>query len=86
MLQKKQFIKRCALDRRSSLDRRILNLGPVYPGKEKRTKKVRRKGWEDRLGWTALDRYFAPSKSFETFVDNFVGFIDELSSNVVGVS
>jgi len=56
VLPKRKNIKRRALDRRLSLDRRILNLGPLYPDKEKRMIKYRRRGWEDRLGWTSLDR------------------------------
>jgi len=63
MLQEKKYIKRCTLDRRSSLDRRILNLGPVYPSEEKRMEKDRRKGWEDRLGWISLDRSTAFNES-----------------------
>ena len=65
MLQEKKYIKRCTLDRRSSLDRRILNLGPVYPSEEKRMEKDRRKGWEDRLGWISLDRSTAFNESLQ---------------------
>ena len=56
MLQENIFIKRFALDRRSSLDRRLSNFGPIYPGMEKRMEKDRRMGWENRLEWTSLDR------------------------------
>ena len=49
MLQEKQYIKRSVVGRRSFIERRVLNLGPVYPGKEERTNKDRRKGWEDRV-------------------------------------
>ena len=57
MLQEKQYIRRSAMDRRSVWDRRILNLGPVYPGEDHRIKKCRRKGWEDRLGWYRSNRW-----------------------------
>ena len=55
MLQKKEFTKRSAMDRRLSLNRRILNLGPIYPDKEQRMKQDRRQGWEDRSGWNPLN-------------------------------
>jgi hypothetical protein len=52
----KKHIKRFPLDRRASLNRRILNLGPGYTGKEKRWEKDRRKGGDNRSEWTSLDR------------------------------
>ena len=45
---KKEYIKRSKTDRRSFLDRRIMNFGPNYPGQDRRSKKDRRKGWDDR--------------------------------------
>jgi hypothetical protein len=57
MLQKKQFKKRSVMDRRSFLDRRILNLGPLYPGKERREIEERRIGWEDRVGWQPTNQW-----------------------------
>lgn len=57
MLQEKRYIKRSAIDRRSFLNRRILNLGPVNPCEDQRIKKYRRKGWEDRLGWHRSSRW-----------------------------
>jgi hypothetical protein len=48
-LLKQEYIKRSKIDRRSLLDRRILNLGPEDPDQERRAKKDRRKGWDDRV-------------------------------------
>lgn len=56
-LQEKQYIKRSVMDRRSFLGRRVLNLGPVYPGKERRIKKNRRQGWEDRVEWQPANQW-----------------------------
>ncbi|MFH2059456.1 MAG: hypothetical protein ABIJ59_11220 [Pseudomonadota bacterium] len=50
-MKKRMLQRRSTMDRRSYIDRRILNLGNVYPGKEQRIKKDRRKGWEDRVDW-----------------------------------
>jgi hypothetical protein len=52
------FIKRSPLDRRSPVDRRILDIEPGYPTVQKR--KIftdRRRGWEDRFGWERISRW-----------------------------
>ncbi len=50
--------KRQPVDRRSPVDRRIIDMGPGYPSGEKRVKlKDRRKGWEDRFGWERISRW-----------------------------
>ena len=52
------YVKRTLLDRRSSVDRRILDMGPGYPGVEDRiTIKDRRRGWEDRYGWERISKW-----------------------------
>ncbi|MBU1193740.1 MAG: hypothetical protein KKE62_09535 [Proteobacteria bacterium] len=52
------YVKRIPVDRRSPVDRRILDMGPGYPGPERRThKKNRRRGWEDRYGWERISRW-----------------------------
>ena len=48
-LLKQEYTKRSKIDRRAFLDRRILNLGPDDPDQERRAKKDRRKGWDDRV-------------------------------------
>ncbi len=56
--KKRVFMKRNAMDRRSPIDRRVLDIGPQYPSKERRTRmKDRRKGWEDRYGWERISRW-----------------------------
>jgi len=68
MLQEKQYIKRSVIDRRSLIERRVLNLGPLYPGKEERIKKDRRKGWEDRIDPQPISQWdiFLNSLSFKS--------------------
>lgn len=52
------YVKRTLADRRSPVDRRILDMGPGYPGAEDRlTVKDRRRGWEDRYGWERISRW-----------------------------
>ncbi len=52
------YMKRSAIDRRSPVDRRILDMGPGYPPMEYRIKfKDRRRGWEDRYGWERISRW-----------------------------
>jgi len=53
----KTYETRSAKDRRSSVDRRIVNLGPQYPGLDMRKKRDRRQGWEDRYGWERTSRW-----------------------------
>lgn len=56
--KKNIYVRRSAVDRRSPVDRRILNMGPGYPGVEKRIKrKDRRRGWEDRYGWERVSKW-----------------------------
>ncbi len=64
MLQKKEFIHRSPMDRRLPLNRRILNLGPRYPDKEKRMKQDRRQGWEDRFEWQRFNQVEPYSQRF----------------------
>ena len=55
---KSVYTKRCPVDRRSPVDRRILDMGPGYPGVQKRQKiKERRRGWEDRYGWERISKW-----------------------------
>ena len=55
---KSYFVTRAPVDRRSPVDRRILDMGPGYPGADKRMRfKDRRRGWEDRYGWERISRY-----------------------------
>jgi len=52
--------KRSLVDRRSPVDRRILDMGPGYPGSEGRLNfkvKDRRRGWEDRYGWERISKW-----------------------------
>jgi hypothetical protein len=65
MLGKKEYIKRSILDRRSSLDRRVLSFDPVYPDREQRINKDRRQHWEDRIKWQSADQW----DSFSKFID-----------------
>lgn len=69
MSQTKEYIKRSILDRRTNKDRRTLNLGPLFPGKEQRITINRRRRFEDRLGWQPLSRLSSFSDTFkEIFV------------------
>lgn len=55
---KSVYVKRIPVDRRSPVDRRILDMGPSYHGPERRvSKKNRRRGWEDRFGWERISRW-----------------------------
>ncbi len=55
---KSAYSKRLPVDRRSPVDRRILDMGPGYPGMEDRLKlKDRRRGWEDRYGWERISKW-----------------------------
>jgi len=56
MVSKKIYIKRSVIDRRSLLDRRMFDLGPKYPGKDRRMRQGRRQGWEKRYEWESIDR------------------------------
>ncbi len=52
------FIQRSPADRRTPVDRRVLDMGSGYPGKERRTgAKDRRRGWEDRYGWERVSKW-----------------------------
>jgi len=52
------YTKRSPMDRRSPVDRRILDMGPGYPGADGRIiMKERRKGWEDRYGWERISKW-----------------------------
>lgn len=69
MSQTKKYIKRSILDRRTNKDRRTLNLGPLFPGKEQRITRNRRQRFEDRSGWQPLSRLSSFPNTFEeTFV------------------
>lgn len=57
---KSVYSKRSLVDRRSQVNRRILDMGPGYPGSENRQNfKVndRRRGWEDRYGWERISKW-----------------------------
>lgn len=55
---KSSYIKRSSIDRRSPVDRRVIDMGPGYPGRERRVHlQDRRKGWEDRFGWERTSRW-----------------------------
>lgn len=50
--------RRSQVDRRSPVDRRIIDMGPGYPSGENRAVvRDRRKGWEDRFGWERISRW-----------------------------
>jgi hypothetical protein len=52
------YTSRSPVDRRNPVDRRILDMGPGYPGRERRASlKDRRKGWEDRYGWERVSKW-----------------------------
>ena len=57
---KSVFAKRSPVDRRSPGNRRIVDMGAVYPGSEGRKNfkiKDRRRGWEDRYGWERISKW-----------------------------
>lgn len=57
---KSVYTKRSPADRRSPVDRRIIDMGPGYPGNENRENfkfKDRRRGWEDRYGWERISKW-----------------------------
>lgn len=55
---KSAYVTRSPVDRRSQVNRRILNMGSEYPGKENREcSKDRRRGWEDRYGWERINKW-----------------------------
>ncbi|NOX32588.1 MAG: hypothetical protein GXP56_02455 [Deltaproteobacteria bacterium] len=57
-LVKSVYAKRSLIDRRSPVDRRVLDMGPGYPGRQKReNKNDRRRGWEDRYGWERISKW-----------------------------
>lgn len=60
---KSVYNSRSAVDRRSPFDRRILDMGPGYPGYDRRGKiKERRRSWEDRFSWERITKWSsAPS-------------------------
>ena len=52
------FTRRSSVDRRTPMDRRVLDMGPGYPGRERRlTLRDRRRGWEDRFGWERISKW-----------------------------
>ena len=52
------YTQRSSVDRRTPVDRRVLDMGPGYPGNEKRADlKDRRQGWEDRYGWERVSKW-----------------------------
>jgi hypothetical protein len=55
---KNVYERRSILDRRTPVDRRILDMGPGYPASQKREiQKDRRRGWEDRYGWERISKW-----------------------------
>jgi len=55
---KKRKVSRAITDRRAPIDRRILDLGPGFPGLDRRVNfHDRRQGWEDRYGWERTSRW-----------------------------
>ncbi len=65
MPKTKKYIKRSILDRRTNIDRRILNLGPLYPGKDRRILKNRRQRFEDRCGWDPFSQWSSFPNTFK---------------------
>lgn len=57
-----KHIKPSVSDQRTSLGRRIINLGPKYPGREQRTVTCRRQNFKR---WVNMDRvnFFGVSKA-----------------------
>ena len=52
------YVTRSPADRRTPVDRRIIDMGPGYPGKDKRACfNDRRRGWEDRFGWERTSKW-----------------------------
>ncbi len=55
---KSAYATRSLADRRDPVERRILNMGSVYKGKENREySEDRRRGWEDRYGWERISKW-----------------------------
>lgn len=57
MSLQKEYITRSVFDRRTSLDRRTINLGEKYPGQEQRTGRNRRRRWEKRNEWKPINQW-----------------------------
>lgn len=57
MLSKKEVAKRSVKDRRSSLDRRMIDFGPMYPNNNQRMTQDRRHGWGKRYDWKPINRW-----------------------------
>lgn len=76
MSSRKDFIPRSVSDRRNSLNRRIINMGPKYPGNEQRTGRDRRQCWEQRQAWQAINQWsssqirFSPPKVRDEYWEN----------------
>ncbi len=52
------YSKRSPSDRRTPVDRRVLDMGPEYPGRERRKgAKDSRRGWEDRHAWERVSKW-----------------------------
>ena len=66
MLSKKEYTNRSLIDRRSSLDRRIVNFGPMYSNNEQRIKQDRRQGWEKRYDWKPISLRSSSFIQFKT--------------------
>ncbi len=69
MLSKNKLSNRSATDRRSPVDRRILNLGPKHPYSEER-KKERRSQWEKRSDWKLLSKW--SSSPFQFWISKII--------------
>ena len=51
-------IKRAIVDRRSPVNRRTLDMGPVYPkSQDRKSFKERRSGWEERCDWERISKW-----------------------------
>lgn len=57
MSSREKHIIRSLSDRRTSLDRRTINLGPKYLNHEQRSGKKRRQSWEKRNGWKSINQW-----------------------------
>lgn len=58
MIYKKSVhVKRSPVDRRNPDDRRVVNIGPTYPNKERRIHRDRRRCFEDRHGWKRITKW-----------------------------
>ena len=54
----KPYASRSPVDRRCPFDRRVIDLGPKHPMKERRkNSNDRRRGWEDRYGWERISKW-----------------------------